>query len=318
MKLYTPVFIDNDHYEVMVWDQTKNDNVLVKFGNSESPEITKLLKNGDTDMLNARAQFLSSGNPTMNQTSPDYWIERYIWLSGDPYNFVTSDNTAVSNPIFPAIPVSSMSYFTPVFVDGKYYQVLVKNPNTGSDVLITFGDSESPNITKRILEKDSETMLQRSQYLSQNMRIDDPTLAGYWIARYIWRSGDPYVYIPVDDQKYSEPSYPAPNAVDPPYVYPYVIPGSYSYGYPYYGSYYDPYYPYYSTYPAYGYGGYGGYGGGAVVAGALTGLAVGSLLGSSYGGYGNYNERWNHPGHINTSGGGYRGGGGGYRGGGRH
>ena len=194
-----------------------------------------------------------------------------------------------------------MERFQPVFlVDKKFYQVLVYDSEKKDDVLVNFGDEESIAITDNIIKGDEATLVKRDEYLKINPANDDPRTPEYWTDRYIWLSGEEYVYdLPPDGKKLEAPIFPAPLAIDPPFAYPVMIQSSYYPQYPDYYNYYSGYYPYNEYYPSYypqyysrtyatpyggygGYGGYRGYGATAAVAG-LTGLALGGLLGSTLG-----------------------------------
>lgn len=164
----------------------------------------------------------------------------------------------------------------PVYLlDKNYYQVLVYDPDKKEDVLVTFGDQYAPKVTELILEGNPDIMESRDQYLSKNVRDNDPTHPSFWEQRYIFLSGDPYeFYTSKDNEQLLNPVFPAPSAIDPIYSYPVVV-DPYAYNNYYYTPYYNPYYtPYYydGVYPALGF-----------ATGALLGTA---LSGGYYGGYG--------------------------------
>lgn len=163
----------------------------------------------------------------------------------------------------------------PVFlIDKGNYRVLLWDPFQKTNVYLDFGDSESPEITVGILEKDPKFIELRDIYLDTNNDNDDPLTPEYWVRRYVWRSGESYnVYHAPDDKNLVEPSFPAQNAIDPPNQ-TVIVPG-YAYGGPYYtqANYpytttYTTYYPYYSNRHSTA----------AVVGAGLAGLAVGALL----------------------------------------
>jgi hypothetical protein len=289
MKVFQPYFVIDKYYEVLVWDPVAKKKVLVTFGDANSPALVDAIQNRDPDMLLARDQFLASGTPTTNPTSPDYWIERYIWQSGDAYVYTPENlKEQISAPIYPAIEISEMKRFQPVFVDSKYYQVLVWDPVKKAETLVTFGDQKSPEITKKLLDQDPTILQQRDQYLAKNPNVTNPAKPEYWVQRYIWLSGDNYDYTPEGKETYEIPIFPPENALDPPYSYPVIVNGAYVYPYdPYYSYYVNAGYPYYYNNGYYnGYGGYGNYGAGA---GLATGLIVGGLLGAGLGGGYGYN-----------------------------
>jgi hypothetical protein len=161
-----------------------------------------------------------------------------------------------------------MIRYQPVFlIDEGSYQVLVYDPDKKEDVLVKFGNSDSPGITMSLIEKDPKTTELRQKYLNTHTIINDPRNPKYWIARYVWGSGDPWDYYPAPNDKKNntvEPFFPAQNAVDPSYN-TVIVPG-YAYGAPYtvYQS-----YPYYSTHH---------FGPGSLALAGLGGLALGALL----------------------------------------
>jgi hypothetical protein len=323
MKVFQPYFVKDKYYEVLVWDPVAKKKVLVTFGDANSPGIVDAIQNRDPDMLLARDQYLASGSVTTDPTSPDYWIERFIWQSGDSYVYTPENlKDQITEPTYPAVEVTEMKRFQPVFVDHQYYQVLVWDPVKKAETLVTFGDQKSPEITKNLLDQDATTLQQRDQYLKMNPNVTNPTKSEYWVQRYIWLSGDAYDYTPEGKETYEIPIFPPENALDPPYSYPIIVNGAYVYPFdPYYSYYVNAGYPYY--YNNGYYGGYGGYGAGA---GLATGLVVGGLLGAGlgYGGgyyngsYGrpNYGGGYNRPGYGGGGGKPEYGSGGGNRGGG--
>src|SRR5207253_910883 len=119
----------------------------------------------------------------------------------------------------------------PVFlVDKGLYTVPVYDPDQKAEILVSFGDSESPGITISLLEKNKETIKLRKQFLKDNPDTEDPKTEVYWLRRYVWLSMEPYYCTQeFEGQKLSEPEFPARNAVDPVYQRP-VYYNGYSYG----------------------------------------------------------------------------------------
>jgi hypothetical protein len=166
--------------------------------------------------------------------------------------------------------------YQPVFlIDKGFYRVRVYDPFENKDVLVDFGDSNSPSITLSLLESDANTLKLRDQYLAKTHSTFDPLTPEYWTRRYVWLSKDPYTYyVAPDDTKTVEPSFPAQNAIDPPHR-TVIVPG-YAYGAPYYtpvgypyGTYVTTYHPYYSARR---------YGPGSLALAGLGAFALGALL----------------------------------------
>src|SRR6059058_2714310 len=77
-----PVYLlDKNYYQVLVYDPDKKEDVLVTFGDQYAPKVTELILEGNPDVMESRDQYLKEHKREDNPTKPEFWSQRYIFLS---------------------------------------------------------------------------------------------------------------------------------------------------------------------------------------------------------------------------------------------
>jgi hypothetical protein len=117
-----PYYVDNKYYNVLIYNAKTKKEKLIRFGGKTSPTITQKILSENEKTLLRRDKYLTEHKESNDPTTKQFWIRRYIWLSGEPYAFNKEYETEViKNPTFPPMNAKDPIAAYPIPIANSYF-----------------------------------------------------------------------------------------------------------------------------------------------------------------------------------------------------